>query len=89
MAHFGGAGHSIEIAKRLSTKGIIIGIDRDLEAIKAARQSLAKYNNIKYVHGNHDEIKGILEKEKIEGVDRNIIGLRGIFISNRFKRTWF
>ena len=31
----GGAGHSIEIVKRLSNEGILIGIDRDEEALKA------------------------------------------------------
>ena len=29
----GGAGHSKEIAKRLSKKGMLIGIDRDEEAL--------------------------------------------------------
>ena len=52
----GGAGHSIEIAKRLSQKGLLIGIDRDEEALKAAKDRLKGYENVKYVHGNHDEI---------------------------------
>ena len=29
----GGAGHSLEIAKLLSDKGMLIGIDRDVEAM--------------------------------------------------------
>ena len=32
----GGAGHSYEIAKRLSNKGRLIGIDQDADAIAAA-----------------------------------------------------
>ena len=38
----GGAGHSIEILKRLSEKGLLIGIDRDEDALKAAKQKLSK-----------------------------------------------
>ena len=36
----GGAGHSKEILKRLSSKGMLIGIDRDEEALKAAKENL-------------------------------------------------
>ena len=36
----GGAGHSKEIAKRLSKDGTLIGIDRDLEALTAAKKNL-------------------------------------------------
>ena len=39
----GGAGHSKEIAKRLSKKGMLIGIDRDEEALKAAKENLKEY----------------------------------------------
>ena len=40
MVQCGGAGHSIEIAKRLSSKGRLIGIDRDEEALNAAKSRL-------------------------------------------------
>ena len=62
----GGAGHSKEILKRLSSKGMLIGIDRDEEALKAAKENLKQYSNVKYVHGNHDEIEEILKKLNIE-----------------------
>ena len=57
----GGAGHSKEIAKRLSEKGILIGIDRDEEALAAAKETLKQFQNVKYVHGNHDDIKEIYD----------------------------
>ena len=61
MVHFGGAGHSKEILKKLDKeKGLLIGIDRDEEALQAARQNLSNFTNVKYVHGNHDDIKEIL-----------------------------
>ena len=62
----GGAGHSKEILKRLSSKGMLIGIDRDEEALKAAKENLKQYSNVKYVHGNHDEIEEILKKNIIK-----------------------
>ena len=71
----GGAGHSKEILKRLSSKGMLIGIDRDEEALKAAKENLKQYSNVKYVHGNHDEIEEILKKLNIEKVDGILLDL--------------
>ena len=42
MERFGGAGHSEEIIKRLSENGLLIGIDRDEEALRAAKKRLEK-----------------------------------------------
>ena len=71
----GGAGHSLEIVKRLSSQGLLIGIDRDEDALKAAKEKLKDYSNVKYVHGNHDEIKEILEELGIEKVDGILLDL--------------
>ncbi len=71
----GGAGHSKKIIEKLSTKGILIGIDRDEEALKAAKQNLKDYNNYKLIHGNHDNIKNILEDIGIEKVDGILLDL--------------
>ena len=38
----GGAGHSKEILKQLSSEGLLIGIDRDQDALKAAGEYLKK-----------------------------------------------
>lgn len=75
MELFGGAGHSKEIAKRISSNGTLIGIDRDQEALKAAQNNLKEFHNIKYVHDNHDNIKNILEKLNIEKVDGILLDL--------------
>ena len=75
MELFGGAGHSKEIAKRISSNGMLIGIDRDQEALKAAQNNLKEFHNIKYVHDNHDNIKNILEKLNIEKVDGILLDL--------------
>lgn len=71
----GGAGHSYEIAKKLSNKGKLIGIDRDTEALQAAKQKLEEFSNIEYVHGNHDDIKSILEQLNIDKVDGILLDL--------------
>ena len=72
---FGGAGHSYEIVKRLSENGKLIGIDRDQEALKAAKEKLKDFSNVIYVHDNHDNIKEILEKLNIEKVDGILLDL--------------
>ena len=71
----GGAGHSIEIAKRLSPKGKLVGIDRDEEALTVAQEKLKDFSNVIYVHDNHDNIKEILEKLEIEKVDGILLDL--------------
>ena len=71
----GGAGHSIEIVKRLSDKGKLIGIDRDEEALKASKERLSSYKNVEYIHDNHDNIKEILQRLQIEKVDGILLDL--------------
>ena len=71
----GGAGHSKEILKRLSNKGLLIGIDRDEDALNAAKENLKEFQNVIYVHNNHDNIKEILEELKIDNVDGILLDL--------------
>ena len=49
----GGAGHSKEILRKLSNDGLLIGIDRDEDALKAAKENLLEFQNVKFVKGNH------------------------------------
>lgn len=72
----GGAGHSKEILKRLDPKkGLLIGIDRDEDALEAAKKNLSEYNNVKFIYGNHDNIKEILKEQNIEKVDGILLDL--------------
>ena len=71
----GGAGHSREIVKKLSEKGLLIGIDRDNDALSASAKILETYKNVKLVYGNHDDIKPILEQLGIEKVDGILLDL--------------
>ena len=71
----GGAGHSKEIVKKLSATGLLIGIDRDTDALNVAKERLSEFKNVQYVHGNHDDIKSILEELKIDKVDGILLDL--------------
>lgn len=75
MVQCGGAGHSYQIAKKLSSKGKLIGIDRDLQALEAAKNKLKEFKNIIYIHDNHKNIKEVLEKLKIDKVDGILLDL--------------
>ena len=71
----GGAGHSKEILRRLNGTGLLIGIDRDEEALKAANENLKEFQNVKYIHGNHDDIEEILNEIGIQKVDGILLDL--------------
>ena len=59
----GRAGHSREIAKRLTT-GRLICIDRDSAAIEAARERLAPWmDRVRLVHSNFSELGSVLEED--------------------------
>ena len=72
----GGAGHSYEIAKRLSDKGRLIGIDQDADAIKAAGERLAEFGDrVTIVRSNYSDMKNVLHSLGIEKVDGIMLDL--------------
>ena len=65
----GGAGHALEVIKRLKG-GRLIGIDQDADAIKAATERLIDYKNrVIIVRDNYVNIENILKREGIDKVD--------------------
>ncbi len=71
----GGAGHSSEIVKRLST-GTLIGVDRDPKALAAAEARLAPWaERVRLVHGNFRELDSILDGLGIPAVDGILLDL--------------
>ena len=71
----GGAGHSSQIAKRLTT-GWLIGIDRDPVALKAAGQRLEPYKeNVTLVHSNFCEMAQVVKDLGLSGVDGILLDL--------------
>ena len=70
----GGAGHSCEIAKRLSKNGRLIGLDRDPDAIKVATQRLSDFNAT-ILQKNYSEIAEALQSLNIDAVDGILMDL--------------
>ncbi len=71
----GGAGHSLEIAKRLTT-GRLIGVDRDLVALTAAGKRLEPYSDrVTTVHSNFSELERILADLGLDAVDGMLFDL--------------
>ena len=71
----GGAGHSSQIAARLTT-GRLIGLDRDPVALKAAGERLAPFGDrVTLVHSNFCEIAKVLDDLGIDGVDGILLDL--------------
>lgn len=71
----GGAGHSSQIVKRLTT-GRLIGIDRDPVALKAAGERLEQYkDNVTLVHSNFCEMAQVVKDLDLPGVDGILLDL--------------
>ena len=71
----GRAGHSIEIAQRLTT-GRLICIDRDMAAIEAAKIRLAPYmDRVTLVHSNFAELGDVLREAGVAGADGMLFDL--------------
>jgi len=72
----GGGGHSYEIMKRTAPDGILIGIDKDEEALAASEQRLKEFKTrVHLIQGNFSEIKVIIANLHIENVDGILIDL--------------
>ena len=71
----GRAGHSREIAQRLTT-GRLVCIDRDQAAIDAAQERLAPWmDRVTLVHSNFDQIDRILNELSLSGADGMLFDL--------------
>ena len=71
----GRAGHSREIAKRL-TSGRLICVDRDDAALAAAQERLAPWmDKVTLVHSNFDRVDEILDELGISGADGMLFDL--------------
>ena len=72
----GGAGHSSVIADKLSREGILICIDKDIEAIQVGKERLKdKKPKIIFVNEDFKNYKSILEENGLEKVDGVLIDL--------------
>ena len=71
----GRAGHSREIARRLTT-GRLICVDRDQAALDAAQDRLKDWmGRVTLVHSNFDQLDAILDRLELAGVDGMLFDL--------------
>ena len=71
----GRAGHSEQIIRRLTT-GRLVCVDRDQEALEAARERLAPWlDKLTLVHSNFDRVDEILDRLSLPGVDGMLFDL--------------
>lgn len=72
----GGGGHSSGICERLNGRGLLIGIDKDQDALDAASKRLEEYSCEKrFVHSNYSDIKLVLNEQGIEKIDGALLDL--------------
>ncbi|MBR5322623.1 MAG: 16S rRNA (cytosine(1402)-N(4))-methyltransferase RsmH [Clostridia bacterium] len=72
----GGGGHSYEIAKRLTDGGKHICLDRDDDALMAAKKRLAEFSDrVIFVKDNFRNLGSVLDNLGIDGVDGVIADL--------------
>lgn len=74
-ATVGGAGHSIEIVKKLKN-GKLIAIDKDNEALSAAKKRLGDYlDKVTFIHNDYKNFSEELDKLYIENLDGILVDL--------------
>jgi len=75
-ATVGGAGHAVPIIERITPGGMLIGIDRDPNALRAAELKLKDYpDSFSLLRGNFVHIKELLSGLKIDQVDGVLMDL--------------
>jgi 16S rRNA (cytosine1402-N4)-methyltransferase len=67
-------GHSEEILKKIDS-GLLLGIDRDNGSLELAKKRLSNYKNFKLFHDSYKNLKNILFKLDITGVDGILLDL--------------
>lgn len=70
----GGAGHSSEIAKRLTT-GKLLALDRDPVAVKTATERLQKYPAAAVIQANFSEIQRVCAEQGVDKLDGMLLDL--------------
>ncbi len=73
----GGGGHSEEIAKRLSPEkgGMLIALDQDEDAIRAAGERLSSFEAVRIVRSNYRDILSVLKEYDITKTDGILLDL--------------
>ncbi len=72
----GGCGHALDICKKMSPGGVLIGIDQDVDAVRNAAIVLKEFApQVHVFHGNFIRIREFLSQVNITGVDGILLDL--------------
>lgn len=72
----GGAGHGIEVCRRLSEKGRFVGIDQDEDAIRVSTERLSGFSDrVTIVKSNYVHMKRVLQELGVEQVNGILLDL--------------
>jgi 16S rRNA (cytosine1402-N4)-methyltransferase len=75
-ATLGTGGHSVEILKRITPNGKLIGIDRDESSLAICRQRLGDFkDSIEFVHANFSDLDQVMVNLGIEKIDGIVFDL--------------
>ena len=75
-ATMGTGGHSLEILKRITPGGKLIGIDRDQDSLDICRQRLSEFKDAcEFVHANFADLEQVLEQQGIKEIDGIVFDL--------------
>ena len=72
----GGGGHAIKILDKIKPDGFLIGIDKDMEILQTAKQSLTKTTGkFKLYHADYSDIDEVLRQAKVDKVNGVLLDL--------------
>jgi len=72
----GGGGHAIRILDKIKPDGFLIGIDKDMEILQTAKQSLSKVTGkFKLYHADYSDIDEVLRQADIDKVNGVLLDL--------------
>lgn len=75
-ATIGGGGHAEMLLEATEPDGRLLGIDRDPEAVRAARARLARFGDrVTVLHGRFSELERLLERAEIGALDGLLVDL--------------
>ena len=72
----GPGGHAKEMIKRVVPGGLLIGIDRDEQVLRGARDNLSEFKNIyKLFYSGFDDCREVLRQSSVKRVDAALLDL--------------
>ena len=71
----GGGGHSSKILEKLSPRGLLIGLDKDQDALDYTNKEFERYTNFKSFHTDFKQVNEVLDYLQIDSIDGALLDL--------------